>query len=86
MEGHGAIFLVTPLFVIIGMLPYSVFLVQTIPISLEEKKGKPSAYLFYGDRSHHCCFFFHFPNQTAQLYGARIPISGHPDRILFFPA
>jgi 4-amino-4-deoxy-L-arabinose transferase-like glycosyltransferase len=38
MEGHGAIFLITPLFVIIGMLPYSIFLVQTIRSAWRERR------------------------------------------------
>ncbi len=38
MEGHGGIFLVTLIFIFVGMLPFSVFIPQIIKFSFENRK------------------------------------------------
>ena len=38
MEGHGGIFLLTPLFVLIGLLPFSVFVFQAFRLTWTERK------------------------------------------------
>ncbi|MBR9997930.1 MAG: glycosyltransferase family 39 protein [Cyclobacteriaceae bacterium] len=45
MEGHGAIFLVTPLFTILGMLPFAVFLIQSFRTAW--KKRNENQLLFF---------------------------------------
>jgi len=40
MEGHGAIFLVTPLMVIFGVLPFSIFVVQSFRLGWRKRKEK----------------------------------------------
>ncbi|MCF8371533.1 MAG: glycosyltransferase family 39 protein [Bacteroidales bacterium] len=39
MEGHGGLFLLTPLFVLIGMLPFSLFIVRGIKVFWKERKN-----------------------------------------------
>ncbi len=46
MEGHGSIFLMTPLMVFIGLLPFSVFIIQSLQVSWKERMEKPV--LLYG--------------------------------------
>jgi 4-amino-4-deoxy-L-arabinose transferase-like glycosyltransferase len=38
MEGHGAIFLITPLIVIIGLLPFSIFLIQSFRWTWQKRR------------------------------------------------
>lgn len=45
MEGHGGIFLITFLFVIIGMLPFSIFLPQTVKEVLKNKTNPAVLFL-----------------------------------------
>ncbi|MFN4305714.1 ArnT family glycosyltransferase [Sulfurihydrogenibium azorense] len=45
MEGHGGIFLITFLFVIIGMLPFSIFLPQTVKEVLKNKTNPTVLFL-----------------------------------------
>jgi len=46
MEGHGGIFLVTFLFVFVGMLPFSVFVVQALKNAWENRKDSLILFLF----------------------------------------
>lgn len=39
MEGHGGIFLITPIFAFVGLLPFSVFFVQAIRKSWQERQN-----------------------------------------------
>jgi len=41
MEGHGAIFLVTPLIVILGLLPFSIFFIQSYRYGWKNRKSDP---------------------------------------------
>lgn len=38
MEGHGAIFLITPLMVMVGLLPFSIFIIQSFRSAWQERK------------------------------------------------
>jgi 4-amino-4-deoxy-L-arabinose transferase-like glycosyltransferase len=40
MEGHGGIFLLTFVFVILGMFPFSAFLIQAIGLSVKKRENK----------------------------------------------
>jgi 4-amino-4-deoxy-L-arabinose transferase-like glycosyltransferase len=72
MEGHGAIFLVTPLIVIIGLLPFSIFFVQAYRYGWINRKKDPLL-LYAGIISLTFIFFFAFsktklPNYTVPAY------------------
>jgi 4-amino-4-deoxy-L-arabinose transferase-like glycosyltransferase len=41
MEGHGAIFLLTPLMVMVGLLPFSIFLIQSFRSGWNARKDHP---------------------------------------------
>ncbi len=46
MEGHGGIFLITFLFVFLGLLPFSVFVIQAVKKALKEKYNEANLFLF----------------------------------------
>ncbi len=72
MEGHGAIFLVTPIMVLIGLLPFSIIIFQAFTISWKQKNSNPI--LWYGIIiSLTIIIFFSFsqtklPNYTVPAY------------------
>ena len=72
MEGHGAIFLVTPLMVIIGLLPFSQFVVQGFRLGWKNRRTE-DLLLYSGLISLTIITFFAFsstklPNYTVPVY------------------
>lgn len=72
MEGHGAIFLVTPLMVIVGMLPFSVFVIQAFKFSWQNRKSN-EMYLYVAITVLVITIFFSLsktklPNYTVPAY------------------
>lgn len=45
MEGHGGIFLVTPLFVFLGLLPFSVFAIQAFRWAIQNRRRDPLVWI-----------------------------------------
>jgi 4-amino-4-deoxy-L-arabinose transferase-like glycosyltransferase len=72
MEGHGAIFLVTPLIVILGLLPFSAFFIQAFRFGWIKRKDN-HLLLYAGILSLTFIVFFAFsktklPNYTVPVY------------------
>jgi len=72
MEGHGSIFLVTPLIVIVGLLPLSIFFIQAYRFGWINRKKEPLL-LYAGIISLTFIIFFAFsktklPNYTVPAY------------------
>ena len=72
MEGHGAIFLVTPLIVIVGMMPFSVFVIQAFKFSWQNRKSN-EIYLYAAITVLVITIFFSLsktklPNYTVPAY------------------
>ncbi|MDN5211838.1 glycosyltransferase family 39 protein [Fulvivirgaceae bacterium BMA12] len=44
MEGHGGIFILTPLFVLVGLLPFSVFIFQTVKLVWHDRQNEVVLY------------------------------------------
>jgi 4-amino-4-deoxy-L-arabinose transferase-like glycosyltransferase len=72
MEGHGAIFLVTPMIVILGLLPFSVFFIQAYRYAWKKRRSD-DLLLFAGMITLTIITFFAFsstklPNYTVPAY------------------
>ncbi len=72
MEGHGAIFLVTPMIVILGLLPFSVFFIQAYRYGWRKRRSD-DLLLFAGMITLTIITFFAFsktklPNYTVPAY------------------
>ena len=72
MEGHGAIFLITPLIVILGLLPFSIFFIQSYRYGWKKRKSDPLL-TYAGFISLTVIVFFAFsstklPNYTVPAY------------------
>lgn len=87
MEGHGAFFLVTPLMVLLGMLPFSVFTIQSFGAGWKNRKEN-SLLLFCIIVSLTIIAFFSFsktklPNYTVPAYPFLAVLAGwYTDRLL----
>ncbi|WP_457644511.1 ArnT family glycosyltransferase [Persephonella sp.] len=80
MEGHGGIFIVTLLFIFVGMLPFSVFIPQTLKLAW--KNRKESILLFSLIIVGVYTIFFSIsgtklPNYTVPLYPALAILTGY---------
>lgn len=72
MEGHGAIFLITPMIVILGLLPFSIFFIQSYRYGWEKRKSD-QLLTYAGIISLTIITFFAFsstklPNYTVPAY------------------
>ena len=72
MEGHGAIFLITPLIVILGLLPFSIFFIQSYRYGWKKRKSDPLL-IYAGFITLTIIIFFAFsstklPNYTVPAY------------------
>ncbi|MFT4033038.1 MAG: glycosyltransferase family 39 protein [Siphonobacter sp.] len=72
MEGHGGIFLLTPLYVMVGLLPFSIFIPQGLKMVWKNREQEP-ALLFSFTIALFIVLFFSFsgtklPNYTVPSY------------------
>lgn len=87
MEGHGGIFLITPLFVFLGLLPFSVFAIQGFRWAYRNRGSEPLVYLSFIMAAVTIVFFSisstKLPNYTMPCYPfIGILLAGYFGRVL----
>jgi len=87
MEGHGAIFLVTPAMILVGLLPFSIFFIQAFKFSWQQRKEN-DVFLFAAIVVSVITIFFSLsstklPNYTVPAYPLfAIMLGGAINRII----